>query len=543
MNFLPQENLTGNPLYICCAQWSIPARDAEYIPALRALLVLDPTPIDSNSLTLYSGGTKLAKVHVPNCSPTNGSGISLSMQRLSLDTGDRRSVGVGAVNAARPIPSTPLNSSRRSSLMFGGVEMRDNSVTLSPIPSSSSPAIYRGLQDAVGRQVTVKCSDQSLLRTLLPPLATSALVERSLGALRAALPPDTYLSVAARFYCARNAPGPSDFSPPAEFGAFRSTLLGLLGFDAKTLDVSVSSSSAATSPVMETKKSRTNLEEGSDSDWEYLTRSQYAKAFSAPIAGLHVNGQQPSRVHQVEVTNDSPHFNYLPQVLLVLHLLYEDLKLDCLYWDDAQLLSTLLIPLASALKLSQYCDLYWRDFPSVWTKHSVHLGVVQPSHLNKLQHLIQRLESPCNIHAHLLSIMGRRKLTGPYPHIKSVNTRSKNLVTLYAILYGQNIQAEENVVPVHDYVRDFDWAELGGNTTRPPSPPIHLAFHQSRQAAAVLKMSTFGWTLTDINGLPAGVGLPLRHALFRCQLEPPTDWPDEAYGLINRHVRFLTVHI
>lgn len=406
--------------------------------------------------------------------------------------------------------------------------MHDSSVTLSPIPASSPPLSFRTVQDAVGRQVTLKCSDRSLLRTLLPPLCTSALVERCLSSLRAALPPDIYLAVASKFYCVRNAPGPADFSPPAEFEAFRSTLLTLLGFDAKSLDASISS---IASPVIESKKSRTNLEEGANEDWQYLVESQYAKIFAQPL-GLDFSrvsnpiGQQT----MVPVNSDSAYFAYLPHVLLVLHLLFEDLKLDALLWSDAQLLVTLLIPLASALHLTQYCDSYWRDFPDVWNNTNIKLGVLHPSDLDKLQGMIQRMEIPCNIHSHLLSLMSKKKICTPYPHVKLVNTRSRDIITLFAILYGT--ADEHHLVSVHEYVRDFEWIEHSGRVSLPFN--IVVPSQQRRQTALVLKMSSCGWTREDLNALPAGIGLPLRYALFCCQLDPPTDWPDEAYKLINR---------
>ena len=405
--------------------------------------------------------------------------------------------------------------------------MHDSSVTLSPIPASSPPLSFRSLQDAVGRHVTLKCSDRSLLRTLLPPLATSALVERCLASLRAALPADIYLSVAAKFYCVRNAPGPSDFSPPAEFGAFRSTLLTLLGFDAKSLDASLCS---LASPVVESKKSRTNLEEGANDDWQYLIESQYARIFAQPL-GFDTR-VSPSAVPQtmVQVSSDSAYFSFLPHVLLVLHLLYEDLKLDALLWDDAQLLATLLIPLSSALNLSQYCDAYWRDFPLVWNTASIKLGILQPSDLDRLQGLIQRMEVPCNIYSHLLALMSKKKINSPYPHVKLVNTRSRDIITHYAILYGR--ADDHHLVSVHDYVRDFEWMEHSGRVSLPFN--VVVPTEQRRQIAVVLKMSSCGWTRDDLNALPAGVGLPLRYALSHCQLDPPTDWPDDAYKLINR---------
>ena len=175
---------------ICCATWSLPAEDAEYMSSLKAVLVLYPTVDGNNSLTLYSGATKLAKVHVPSRGPASGGWIiSLSMQRLSLDPLSESGIG------RRLIPSTPLNSSRRSSPILPSADFRDTSVILSPIPASNSPQpCFRALQDPVGYHVTIKCSKRTLLRTsLLPPLASSVLIERCLCALRVAIPPDAYL--------------------------------------------------------------------------------------------------------------------------------------------------------------------------------------------------------------------------------------------------------------------------------------------------------------------------------------------------------------
>lgn len=299
----------------------------------------------------------------------------------------------------------------------------------------------------------------------------------------------------------------------------------LAGFDSKTLDASLSGNS----PVMETKKSRTNIEEGVDGDWDALTNSPYALTSARKLDslfGFRVTLPAPTQI-QVEVSSECHLFTYLPYVLFVLHLLYEDLKLDTLSWADTELLVSLLIPLASALNLSKYCDHYWRDFPLIWD--TIKLGLIQTPDLDKLQSLINRIEVPANIFDHLMSIMQRRRIKTPYPHIKMVNTRCKDVVTLYAMLYGQLLDGDH--ISSTDYVRDFEWVEHVGKT---PATSAILTGPVSRYPATVLKMSGCGWTIADVNLLPAGVGLPLRHALYCCQLDPPTDWPDEAYLLVNR---------
>ena len=44
-----------------------------------------------------------------------------------------------------------------------------------------------------------------------------------------------------------------------------------------------------------------------------------------------------------------------------------------------------------------------------------------------------------------------------------------------------------------------------------------------------------GWTLADLDSLPAGVALPLRQAIQHCRSAPPTGWPREAYVLVGRN--------
>ena len=492
----------------------MPARNAEYIAGLKAILTLDP--VTDNSLTLYSGNTKLAKVYVPSYVPLTG--ISMSMQCLSLEGElNRRSL--------KFIPSTPLNSSRRSSLLINDRDLLHGNVTLSPIPSTS--VTFKSLQDSVGYDVTIKCSDQCLLRTSLPPLATSALVERSFAALRAALPQDAYLNVAARFYCCRNAPGPSDFSPQAEWLAFCSTLQTMLGFDAKLLE---SSLMAVHSPVMESKKSRTNIEDGSESDWNYLIGSQYNRAFSSRLGVLlPVVPSKADAVGCVQVSSDGVLFAHLPHVLFVLHLLYEDFKLDALTWNDAQLMIALLLPLASALKLDKYCDFYWRDFSLVCDR--IRPGFIQANDMDKLQPMLQRILNPCHIYNHLLTISRRKKTLSVYPHVKHVNTRSKHLTVLYAILFSK---LDNETLALHDYIRDFDWVEHVGRNTPQSNLVVDSRSALKRNAACLLKMVEFQWKVAHVDSLPAGVSLPLRCALYVCQQAPCTEWPDEAYMLIDR---------
>ena len=134
------------------------------------------------------------------------------------------------------------------------------------------------------------------------------------------------------------------------------------------------------------------------------------------------------------------------------------------------------------------------------------------------------------------------KLTS-YPHVPSVNDRCKELIVLYSLLLGRI--GDDGQVSVHDYVRQLDWTELAakklstgtgtgtGTGTAAAVDRVAVDVHR-RHVSAVLKMTQMGWTVDDVNSLPAGVALPLKHALYLCQLHPATDWPDQTYRLINR---------
>ena len=202
--------------------------------------------------------------------------------------------------------------------MLPSTDFRDTSVILpDDVPASYSPQpCFRALQDPVGYHVTIKCSKRTLLRTsLLPPPASSVLIERCLCALRVAIPPDAYLALAARFYCSRNAPGPADFSAPAELATFRSTLLAFLGFDAKCLDGTLSP--LANSPDKAIKKCRRNLEEGAADDLQCLIESAYARSvtqlgiLNLPHSNESVAAKQrePSRL---TVNRDATYLSHLP---------------------------------------------------------------------------------------------------------------------------------------------------------------------------------------------------------------------------------------
>lgn len=85
-----------------------------------------------------------------------------------------------------------------------------------------------GLRDAVEDRLTLQYSDNTFYRIVLPALASSTLVENCLNALRQTLQRDFAITLLTRWYAARNAPGPDDFSLVQEWNMFTALIYGIM---------------------------------------------------------------------------------------------------------------------------------------------------------------------------------------------------------------------------------------------------------------------------------------------------------------------------
>ncbi|KAJ1401187.1 putative anaphase-promoting complex subunit 1, partial [Sesbania bispinosa] len=63
---------------------------------------------------------------------------------------------------------------------------------------------------------------------------------------------------------------------------------------------------------------------------------------------------------------------------------------------------------------------------------------------------------------------------------------------------------------------------------------ITTGSHSSKEELTVLAMVGERFGLQQLDSLPSGVSLPLRHALDKCRDSPPNDWPAAAYVLLGR---------
>ncbi|KAJ7419604.1 Anaphase-promoting complex subunit 1 [Pitangus sulphuratus] len=228
----------------------------------------------------------------------------------------------------------------------------------------------QALRDPVHNRVTLELSNNTMVRITIPEIATSELVRRCLQGLKAILPKETAVQVLVKWYNAYNAPGGPSYH--SEWSLFVTCLMNMMGYNTdrlawtRNLDFE-----GSLSPVIAPKKARPS-ETGSDEDWEYLLSSDYHRNFeSHPVAKalrldpLEVSPSKDDFPQSLSLDSSTLLFSHIPAIFFVLHLIYEELKLNSLMGEGLRSLVVLLVQLARDLKLEAYIDYYYRDYPAL----------------------------------------------------------------------------------------------------------------------------------------------------------------------------------
>uniref|UniRef100_A0A8D2Q607 Anaphase-promoting complex subunit 1 n=1 Tax=Varanus komodoensis TaxID=61221 RepID=A0A8D2Q607_VARKO len=423
------------------------------------------------------------------------------------------------MSSQMPRPSTPLESiSTPSKPLNKHLGPLDEGV-LSPVPelrdsSKLQDSSYiddctfqqlstfvHSVRDPVQNRVTLELSNATMVRITIPEIATSELVKRCLQGIKCILPKEVAVQMLVRWYNAYNAPGgPSYYS---EWNLFVTCLMNMMGYNTdrvawtRNLDFE-----GSLSPVIAPKKARPS-ETGSDEDWEYLLNSDYHKNVeSHPLAKalrldpLEAKFPKDNLSHNHCLDSTTLLFPHIPTIFCVLHLIYEELKLNCLMGEGIRSLVVLLVQLARDLKLEAYLDYYFRDFP-VLVKTSRQACMIDPAQTDYMHHPPFFLAEPPSIFQWLSSCLKGERVS-PYPYLPGICERSK-LVVLSVVLY---ILGDERAV--------------------------------SNEASNYLSKITSGFTLRDLESLPFGVALPIRDAIYHCRQQPASDWPEAVCLLIGR---------
>ncbi|KAL3521232.1 hypothetical protein ACH5RR_019381, partial [Cinchona calisaya] len=258
---------------------------------------------------------------------------------------------------------------------------------------------------------------------------------------------------------------------------------------------------------------------GSHSSWEFLVNSRYHKNYCKhnsiagipPVSSCGLQGSDASGSFLLRTDSQKEPFykELLREILDSLHAVYENLKLDILRKRDVNLLVVLLCNIAESLCEGSYLDHYIRDFPTL----SNDFGMCQSSSANKTAPSLFRWLESCLQHgcssattSDLPSLICKDETSAVY--------WARKIVSFYSLLCGAQ--------------------QLGKRLSSGVCCTIASGSHSTKEELAVLAMVGEGFGLQQLDLLPVGVSLPLRHALAKCRDSPPMDWPAAAYVLLGR---------
>ncbi|ESO93615.1 hypothetical protein LOTGIDRAFT_232653 [Lottia gigantea] len=503
----------------------ISAKDAVPIESLDLLVVLEP----GGFLNVYSGTTKISQLHIPFL-PLNSGSLSLLRPMTPLGSPTR-----GIFTSSRPASAMDARFDEEiSHLSPVQTDLEDSSHIEGDLMAPQCNTFIQNMRDNVDNRFTIELLNGNLCRTTLPALSTSPGIDLCLKALKHLLPKDIALQVLGRWYTARNIPG--GLGNQSEWSLFYKSLLGMMGYDTSRLSLtSKRDLDTSMSPVMSAKRSKPS-EIGSEQDWEYLVNSthhQLTEECSSQIHNLTDCELIPDRSSYSKpctLSTTALLFQHCPAVMLALHLIYEEMKLNILLGEELKDLSILLYQIASDLQCQSYIDYYCRDFPSLFHQ-SDDVSQVTDDHLCKMQypHIFPR--SVPSVHLWIYNQLHGRPTTS-LPYIPFVTDRIKNIISLYAIMLNRDISTEQAI--------EKSLRRIAPAGHRAPTAEVSLShsfqLHPVTNIAEklVLTMTELGIISRDLEYLPVGIVLPLREAILNCRCNPPSDWPEKAYSLIGR---------
>uniref|UniRef100_A0A671LZI8 Anaphase-promoting complex subunit 1 n=1 Tax=Sinocyclocheilus anshuiensis TaxID=1608454 RepID=A0A671LZI8_9TELE len=492
----------------------ITAKDAAPLEDIHTMLVLEA----NGSLVLYTGVTRVSKVFIPGLlSPT----FSVQNHQPQLST---------------PLEniSTPARATVHGIVCIIFSTQHHESSWLEDTPFQQAAPHIHTFRDPVSNRVTLELSSGSMLRITIPEVATSELVKRCLQAIRLILPKDTAMKVLVKWYNSYNAPGGP--SMHLEWNLFVTCLMTMMGYNTERLTWTRNLHfEVPLSPVIAPKKARP-ADTGSDEDWGYLRCSDYHWQVSMQPA-FAVQGLEPvwppggvdNHQSALGLESSAMLFPHIPVLFYVLHLLYEDLKLDELQRSGARALVGLLQQLAKDLQLEDFIDLYWRDYPSfikTFKEACVIDQGTRPINLMTWPVFLDG-EAPC-VFSWLSRCLRGQDVT-PFPCLPGICERTKLLV----LVRTQILPVPLNMVFMPGFIGAIQLYST--NQLTPEKYSVKPAPSSGCLAEKlVVWLTSAGFTLKDLESVPFGVALPIRDAIYQCREHPCSDWSEEVCALIGR---------
>ncbi|EEE63377.1 hypothetical protein OsJ_18189 [Oryza sativa Japonica Group] len=203
------------------------------------------------------------------------------------------------------------------------------------------------------------------------------------------------------------------------------------------------------------------------------------------------------------------YIRFISETLDTLHALYENLKLNILRKQDLASLASLLCRVASSLGENSYVDYYCRDFPDNLVEfHSLSSATALRAPPCLFRWLENCLRHGCDLKTSddIPALMCKEK--------SSAVSWGRKVVSFYSLLLGAE--------------------RIGKNLSSGVYCEVASGSARNTEELTVLTMVAEKFGRQQLDLLPIGVSLVLRHALDKCRESPPDDWPAPAYVLVGR---------
>ncbi|KAG8651462.1 hypothetical protein MANES_07G131200v8 [Manihot esculenta] len=355
-----------------------------------------------------------------------------------------------------------------------------------------------GLADAVEGRVNLITNNGQMFRCVLQRSPSSVLVNDCITAMAEGLSSSFYNHFLGVLWGDADSEYLSkvDSSVDAEWNSFCGLVLGMCG---KSNEVSHKYSSSLML-----------------SSWEFLLNSKFHMNYPKLNFTTRISSAMSLDVKDIDSSGPNTRCKqsseascFLQGILDSLHALYENLKLDNLRKRDLELLAVLLCNIAKFLGQESYLDHYIRDFPGLFKK----IGICAKTCSQKTaSSLFRWLE-----HCLQFGCSSANKNDLPpliYKDGSSVMSRARKIVSFYSLLCGGK--------------------QIGKKLSSGVHCNVARGSYTNSEELTVLAMAGERFGLQQLDSLPSGVSLPLRHVLDKCRESPPTDWSAAAYVLLGR---------
>uniref|UniRef100_A0A452U4A4 Anaphase-promoting complex subunit 1 n=1 Tax=Ursus maritimus TaxID=29073 RepID=A0A452U4A4_URSMA len=348
-------------------------------------------------------------------------------------------------------------------------------------------------------------------------------LQTCLQAIKFILPKEIAVQMLVKWYSVHSAPGGPSYH--SEWNLFVTCLMNMMGYNTDRLAWTRNFDfEGSLSPVIAPKKARPS-ETGSDDDWEYLLNSDYHQNVeshllnrSLCLSPLEVSQMKDEDFSQNLILDSSTLlFTHIPAIFFVLHLVYEELKLNTLMGEGIRSLVGLLVQLARDLKLEPYVDHYYRDYPTL-VRTAGQVCTIDQGQTGFMHHPSFFTSEPPSIY-HWVSSCLKGEGMPPYPYLPGICERSRLVVLSIAlyILGNESSVSEES----SQYLSRITIGKIIGTVAG-----LNEKFSPF--------LSSQGFTLRDLETLPFGIALPIRDAIYHCREQPASDWPEAVCLLIGR---------